>query len=204
MIATLLLLFAQSGLELPPLGYFPARDGRVYPLYGMPGNLVTGQALEQGVTAAVYLDAVTIMKSAEGVRIGNKPVGRDLLRRNRRLSARTVWIAGAQQFAVWKQRFAILTRSAGQWERIEFDGSTLTEAKRETVSAEAAAIDSDGRLWTASSTSVTCGERTWEMEAQVESLLAIDENWVLIRAGDRLYGAQCRSADLTLVPEPAP
>lgn len=197
-------LFAQSAFDPPPLGYFPARDGRVYPLYGMRGNLLIGEPLEEGVTAALRLDSVTVMKTGEGVKVNGKPVDGDALRRNRILSPRSVWIAAVQRIAEWKPRFTVALQTAGSWERVEFDGLTLAETKREHIAADAAAIDSDGRLWTASATTVTCGERTWEMEAQVGSLLALHEGWVLIRSGERLYGAQCRSADLTLVPEPAP
>ncbi len=75
MIFSLLLLFAQSGLELPPLGYFPARDGRLYPLYGMRGNLVIGTPLEEGVTAAIRMDRTMVTKTAAGIVVGLNVAG---------------------------------------------------------------------------------------------------------------------------------
>ncbi|MBL8177203.1 MAG: hypothetical protein JNK48_21190 [Bryobacterales bacterium] len=204
MMLPLLLLLAQSGLDLPPAGYFPARDGRIYPLYGMRGNLVLGEPLEEGVTSAIRMDGVTAASSAAGVRVGGEFIGAEQLRENRILTPRIVWLAEPARLAERKPRIVIVAKADGVWQRIEYEGGTLAERDRQAIAAGSAALDSDGRLWTASERTVSCGERTWEMETAVETLHALSEGWVLIRAGERLYAAQCRHADLTVVPEPEP
>lgn len=201
MIHALLLLLLQTGLEVPPLGYFPARDGRVYPLYGMRGNLLLGDPLEEGTEAAMSFEGSLVTRTADGIRIGGR-----VLREAGLLTCGAnclAWLSG--RFIVSQgNRFLLASRTPEGWERVEFDGRTLQALHRDPIDADVAAIDSHGRLWTASGANLSCGERTWEMEAPVSTLLALNEGWMLIRAGERLYGAQCRAPDLTLVPEPAP
>jgi hypothetical protein len=200
MIHALLLLLLQTGLEVPPLGYFPARDGRVYPLYGMRGNLLLGEPLEEGTEAAVSFEGMSAVKTNKGIHIGGQ------LREAGILACRAnclAWLSG--QFTVSQDgRFVLVSRTPAGWERIVYDGRTLQALHHEPIDADAAAIDSGGRLWTASGATLSCGDRQWEMEAPVSMLFALREGWVLARAGERLYGAQCHAPDLTLVPEPAP
>lgn len=210
MILTLLLLFAQSGLDLPPLGFFPARDGKVYPLYGMHGNLMIGAPLEDGVTAAVRINGIIVRKTAAGIGVGDQLLDREWLRESRILlmgeqGERAGWIAGAQALLTWSgSRLRLATQSEGQWEIVELDGATLRELSREPVAGDAVAVDSSGRTWVASGNSVGCGDRAWEMDSPVQSLFALGEGWMLIRVSGRLFAAQCKAPDLTMVPEPEP
>ncbi|MBS1828970.1 MAG: hypothetical protein JST93_26945 [Acidobacteria bacterium] len=210
MIFSLLLLFAQSGLELPPLGYFPARDGRLYPLYGMRGNLVIGTPLEEGVTAAIRMDRTMVTKTAAGIVVGDRVLDREWLRESRVLlmgeeGERAGWIAAADALVQWSSRqVRVAMRAPSGWELVEFDGSTLSELRREPVHGDVVAVDSTGRTWTATGTKVGCGDRAWEMDSLVESLFALREGWVLIRVSGRLFAAQCHAPDLTMVPEPEP
>lgn len=210
MILPLLLLFAQSGLELPPLGYFPARDGRLYPLYGMRGNLVIGTPLEEGVTAAIRVDRTMVTKSAAGIGVGDRVLEREWLRENLVLlmgaeGERAGWIAAADALITWTgHRVLVPIHSPSGWDMVEFDGTTLRELRREPVAGDAVAVDSTGRTWVAMGTSVACGDRTWEMDSPIESLFPLREGWVLIRTSGRLLAAQCQAPDLTMVPEPEP
>ncbi|MFN7936168.1 MAG: hypothetical protein U0R19_22745 [Bryobacteraceae bacterium] len=210
MILPLLLLFAQSGLELPPLGYFPARDGRLYPLYGMRGNLVIGTPLEEGVTAAVQIDRTVVTKTAAGIGVGKRILDRERLRDNLVLlmgeeGERAGWIAAADALVQWSgHRVLVPVHSPSGWEIVELDGTTLQELRREPVAADSVAVDSTGRIWVASGTNVACGDRAWEMDSPIESLFPLREGWVLIRASGILLAAQCQAPDLTMVPEPAP
>lgn len=43
----LLFWMAQSSLDLPHLGYLPGRDGRSWPLYGVRGNFLLGEAVTE-------------------------------------------------------------------------------------------------------------------------------------------------------------
>lgn len=210
MILTAILLFAQSGLELPPLGYFPARDGRLYPLYGMRANFLLGPPLEEGVLQQVRLGPITVQKTTAGVKIAGRLLHDDALRENRILAAdnqgqRLAWIAQSAALVTSKgPQFVTVERAATAWERLVWDSDTLRVLTRESVDADLAALDSDGRLWRASAANVTCGDRQWQMESAPQSLHPLHEGWMLIRTAERLYAAHCRSSDLSVVPEPAP
>jgi hypothetical protein len=210
MILALLFLFAQSGLELPPLGYFPARNGRVYPLYGMRGNLMIGTPLDEGTTAAIRLDRILVSHSAAGIGVGETRMKREWLQEHRVLfvandGRRAGWIATAGALVEWsgsRVRFAM--RSATGWQVVELDGQTLRELRREPIPGDIVTVDSSDRIWTVSGATVSCGSRDWEMDSPVLALHALHESWILIRTDNRLFAAQCQSPDLTLVPEPEP
>lgn len=210
MILTAILLFAQSGLELPPLGYFPARDGRLYPLYGMRANFVLGPPLEEGVLQEVRLDPMTLRKTTAGVEIAGRLLHDDALRENRILATshegrRVAWIASSRRLVTWNgAQFVTVERAGAAWERLVWDGDTLRVLTRETVEADLAALDSDEHLWRASAANVTCDGRQWELESTAQSLHPLHEGWMLIRTAERLYAAHCRSSDVYVVPEPAP
>lgn len=232
MILTAILMFAQSGFEPAPLGFLTARDGRVHALYGMRGNFVLSEALEDDVMAAVEMGPAAVKRERAALRIRSGGEWRTaVLPESKVLLAASggrlmYWVAATGELAVWdgsewaKRRLdlpggafamafqngqlAVLSRTMEGIEHTRFDALTLAPVQQERVEGEEAAIDSGGRLWSAAGTQLQCEGRSWQLESAVVSLQAIQEGWMLIRTRERLLTARCGEPELWFVPEPEP
>jgi hypothetical protein len=232
MILTAILLFAQSGLELPPLGYFTARDGRIRPIYGIRANFLLGPAIEEDVVAVARMGRLEIKRAAVALRFRAGEQQQTLALAERRVllaedgGRLAAWVAASGELLLWDAgglerrwvqfpdsafamsfhdgRVAVLSRSDEGIAHMQFNALSPQPQRQERVEADEAAFDSDGRVWRANGSRLSCGGREWEFEANISSLQALRESWVLARAGDRLYAAQCRSEELSQVPEPQP
>lgn len=209
-------LLLQMAISLPPLGYIESPDRRHFPIYGMQGNFLRGDALPDDVLAIARFDSIEIRKrgallllsgSADSqLDVGPGPAffafHSDSGRIYTWLPANNEWIVwtGTEwqripaalpesvfSIAVHADRLIALSRTTTGILRSEFDARSLQFLRQTELSATTqAVIDSRGNLWQATGSQLTCGSTQRSLPDPVVSLTTLADGWVVITTTSNL------------------
>lgn len=220
MTRVILLLLAQSGISFPPFGFVSGTDNRLYPLYGVQGNVMLGDALPADVASAAYLGSMEIwklpgelrfgeesMKTGEGTAIFARhnesdtlfayvPSSGELIQKTtHQLKKKQLPLAG-EVIAIGCDSNALIlfARTERGLEQRRFHPSTMAEiAEPEILQADFAAVDSKGNRWQSTGRLVQCREHTWRMDDAVTQMTALDNEWMLVQTAETRRMARCES-----------
>jgi hypothetical protein len=211
MLGALLGVLLQSGPTAPHVGFLLARNGRVYPVYGVRGAFVLGAGLEPDVIAAVRFGSALAEKTAAELRVNEDGRRSSVAAKGTALFA--VDSATSTLYAWIPDERRMLAYSRGVfWAAKQHppDGEIVAISAREgklrwlagEAGRPAGTLDPNGNLWTVSGPEVHCGTQRWPFDQPVQSTEPLGDGWVLLRTASAWYAARCGLPELYEIPNP--
>jgi hypothetical protein len=228
-----LLLAAQATMALPPLGFFPGPDDRLYPVYGMRGNFLLGDPLPETIRSAAIFGRLKVWKLPGAIRVSEEeiiaaPEGRAVFAWNDASRTLVAWIQESRQMMRWAggdgsflalpvQVDAVtgmafpapgLLRMVGKVEDglrvVEFSIDEGRIVSQADVPGQQATLDSNGNVWLSDGLDVSCGSRRWTLAEPLMEFSPLADGWVVLRTESAARVARCGEPELFYLPVPMP
>lgn len=226
-------LLAQAAMALPPLGFLHGPGGRLYPVYGMRGNFVLGEAVPETIQSAAVFTGVTLWKLPDSIRISEArslaaPEGRAVFAWSEASGTLVAWIRESRRMMRWEgdagSDFALpegvddvtgmmfsapgvlrmVWKMDGQFEVVEYSLDSGRIVWREDVRGQKATLDSNGNVWSSGGADVSCGARHWTLAGSLEEFSPLAAGWMALRTESGAEAARCTEPELFQLPVPMP
>ncbi|MCC6342253.1 MAG: hypothetical protein IT166_08645 [Bryobacterales bacterium] len=226
-------LLAQAAMALPPLGFLHGPGGRLYPVYGMRGNFLLGEAAPETVRSAAVFAGMTLWKMPDGIRVSDArflaaPEGRAVFAWRQASGTLVAWIRESRRMLRWEGDegsdltvpegvedvggmvftahgvLRMVWKVDGQLEAVEFSLDTGRIVSREDVPGEQATLDSNGNVWSSGGADVSCGGRHWTLAGPLKEFSPLADGWMALRTEPGAEVARCTEPELFQLPVPMP